>query len=154
MKVSAININQGQNFKGIWGGRSEEFGGNDTFSYSYVTYHYYPFADDTPEQIEEAYKKYPNTSFNLPWYETGGATFDSSESVYVHPKLPFTSKEYNEYKASNEKPIEEWSDAAKNVSTIFTSLGLIRFLNKADKAIYDYEHASFFKKLCRKLFKK
>ena len=84
----------------------------------------------------------------------GGAGMETREDVFVKPRLTFTEKQYNEYKAANNEPTEKWSDSVKSVGVALSALGLTMFLNKADFIKYEYEHAGYVKKLIMKLFKK
>ena len=153
MKIQAINNNLNQNFKGLWGGVYTLSNATDSFSYHYETHYYYPFADEKDAEIEAAKNRY-NSSFSVPWYQGAGIGLETREDVYVEPRLTFTEKQYNEYKAANNKPVEKWSESIKAVSIALSTLGLTSFLNKADAIKYEYEHAGYLKKLMMKLFRK
>ena len=108
MKISPISNSlyiknsqptQNQTFRGLWG--KEEFDVYDTLEFHSedTTLNYYPFKDETPEEIRAVENKYRSIEHHSP--TAGGisspVTTAGGTSVRVHKAIPFTKKEFSQY---------------------------------------------------------
>ena len=145
-------INPSQSFKGLWGGKYEFHHADDSIYCSETIYHYFPFKDESKDQIEFAKKKY-ESHYNAAWYEAGGTSISDHTFVYEHDRLPFTAEEFKQYREI-EEPKDSWPESIKLVSTALTTLGLFMHCNATDKKLLESNSfKNFFKKLLR-VFKK
>ena len=105
MKIYPINANQ-QQFRGLWGAETQRQ--NETHNYSQglecevgtdhviIEKDYYPFKDETPEDIEKNIKDFNKTE------RSAGGICDAVEYirervVNIKETIPLTAKKYQEY---------------------------------------------------------
>ena len=84
-------------FKGLWGEDTYYEQHDSTYDIEDTTCHYYPFKDESNEEIYRARDKYYRSGD----CRMGGGSDPhccySGVSVEVHEKLPFTAKEFKAY---------------------------------------------------------
>lgn len=124
MKISAVNnvyVNKNNmtRFKGLWGESKVETLSTPYYSYAQMadegtshtltTSFYYPFADETKEEINEIVKKHSgkDTSYardrdltppSSPWGSIDAVDYINEYKINVMPKLGFTAQQYEDYK--------------------------------------------------------
>ena len=91
---NGLKLAQSQpNFKGLWGKDYYENYSDREYQDEYIRHNYYPFSDETKEDIESVVRAHSN-------YDSSAAdVYDAvthviSESVIVNNALPFTSKDF------------------------------------------------------------
>ena len=84
------------NFKGLWGNESindnidyETFSGSET-----TNRHYYPFSDESSEEIQAIKEEFSKTSVN---HNGGQGSVYYYQNCYIKNKLPFTASEWAQY---------------------------------------------------------
>ena len=105
MKVYSINV-ANQQFKGLWGdtrrkqlesqyydGSQEIYVGND---HVLIEKDYYPFKDETPEQIEKVKKEFKASEAFDKEYD-GLATAFEEHVVNIKKCIPLTAQKYKDY---------------------------------------------------------
>lgn len=119
-KIYQFQKNSSNSFKGLWG-RSESMAyAGDPVSNTIIVKHYYPFKDESKENIEKIVKQ---NSFH---FEADNTYNDISVKTHT---LPFSEKEYNVY--MSKKVIEgSQSEPAKSIESYLKQNGLKEFLNK------------------------
>ena len=90
---------QQQNVKGLWG--EYEFDIFDTSEYHFedTREHYYPFKDETKQEIQSVVDKYSSSGYDTPTPQNipSPVTTGRSTTVWVHDAIPFTKKEFAQY---------------------------------------------------------
>ena len=105
MKIYSINACQ-QQFKGLWGDERYETKSSPDFSWGLECYtgtshtvteqDYYPFKDETPEQIEKVRKDYDKYERKTGEYDNA-VTYITESILIVKEALPVTAKRYQDY---------------------------------------------------------
>ncbi len=98
MNISPIN--NSQSFKGLWGKVSETGDVSAHNCIRFVTKDYYPFKDETPEEISNV-ERFNKKHYEAQWFETGGINVREDVSVETKRPLNFTKNEFEKYKLSN-----------------------------------------------------
>ena len=95
MNISKINIAYNNSFKGLWGETKYKTDIDTVMNIqkSVETKYYYPFADESPEEISSIVKS--NTNARM---YTANKNYSLKECKVGVP-LPFTKQEYEKYKA-------------------------------------------------------
>ena len=129
---------QQQSFSGLWG--KEETTVNDSTYYDaaqnvdFGTYtsilqkEYYPFLDETEQDIEKVEKKYNKRLAYRPATDSDPSSSEHYQVVKIMPKLPVTAAEYNAYVAR-----ELLSKQELQVEDKLKGANLQRFLNVPPK---------------------
>ena len=90
---------QNQTFKGLWG--KNDFDVYDTLEFHSedTTLNYYPFKDETMEEISAIRDKYSRIDSYSPTAQgiSSPVTNAGGTSVRVHEAIPFTKKEFSQY---------------------------------------------------------
>lgn len=98
MKIASITsnyTNQAQSFKGLWGRTSKNIDIDSVLGVPshYVTYYYYPYLDETAEEIKEVVRQ--NSSADM--IDINGQSKYIVKFCNVCTTLPFTRKDFDEY---------------------------------------------------------
>jgi len=110
MKILPINIAKQQitntGFKGLWGKTINNDRTESEYNISETIYEYYPFADETKEQIEKVKNENSRYKEDLPGKGLVPNPWPYIDSVIVSvmAALPFTAKEFMNY-TLNKLPI-------------------------------------------------
>ena len=103
MKILPVSLSQQytnfHSFKGLWGKKTYDSHTESEYYISDTRYEYYPFSDETEEQIKTVKEKTENYKQSVPgqgfvadpWPHIDGII------VTVMAALPFTSKEFTDY---------------------------------------------------------
>ena len=105
MKVSPIS------FSGLMGGGKFIRGRNEYGDYTHITLAYYPFQDESKQQIDEFVSEYSHNIKNEPTTYRDDTNMEhiagkgdiSVRVVDVKERLPFTSEEYDLYQKEPDK---------------------------------------------------
>ena len=102
MKITPIksfnsNLTQMNSFKGLWGKESHEYVDDYYEMSDYYDYEYYPFADETQEDIEKVKKNHQYYKSEVSKLVAEPINHVYSIVVTVMSALPFTSKDFNDY---------------------------------------------------------
>ncbi len=107
MKISAVSNNS---FKGLWAKKINHVESRPN-NHEYI-YHYYPFKDESREEIAKAVESvYFRSFFSAPKKDSQGYELgEYIDRVHVHKKLDITKEEASEYlenhrKYSADKPL-------------------------------------------------
>ncbi|MBR1776024.1 hypothetical protein IJ750_02990 [bacterium] len=120
MQIQPIN-NFNNSFKGLWG--KDDIIGADKLR------HYYPFSNETPEQIEEIRKKY---TFSRPDANLEGMVLNYSDTMtVVEKKLPFTESDWIDF---NVRQAEMAKTKIRLIKKTLKSFGLKHYLEKIKTA--------------------
>ena len=96
MKIVPVQNSNNTNFKGLWGTPEKRSGGNEFCFFDQTILHYYPFKNESEEEIDKIVKE-NSEEFVIKRFEAGDTTGESYRYVQVHEKLPFTRQEYRAY---------------------------------------------------------
>lgn len=106
MKISAIksnytSMNRTQSFNGLWGRTSNNIDIDAVLGIPshYVTFYYYPFSDESVEDIQKVVKE--NSSAYMK--DINGQSKYIVRSCNVCTTLPFSKIEYEEYSSAGER---------------------------------------------------
>ena len=131
--MQVLQINNSQNFKGLWGKNKELMSGDGDVWFIEKTESYHPFKDETINEINKAKKQHSYNSCNS-WAEYGYNFVYDIKKVQEEKRLPFTQQEFNSYKATKKgaKVPEELSNP---IEKELVRLELYKYLNNAKEYI-------------------
>ena len=93
-QINEMNSNSVRNFRGLWGEEKRTTNYDNTMGYETTDRFYYPFLDESSDEIKKVQEKYTKNSVN---YNGGQYTIDYFEKCHVNDKLRFTKSEWEQY---------------------------------------------------------
>mgnify|MGYP006955106100 CR=1 FL=1 len=94
MNVSPINFSKSPNFNGLWGVEKKSSIYDDTMGYQITERYYFPFKDETNEEIKAIKEKFNNRSNNF----HGGQFYEEFNNICnIEDKLGFTKQHWEQY---------------------------------------------------------
>ena len=93
-QINGMNSNSSMNFRGLWGKEKVVTNYDETMGYETTDRFYYPFMDESADDIKKIQEKYTKNSVN---YNGGQYTMDYFERCHINKKLRFTKSEWEQY---------------------------------------------------------
>ena len=93
-QIAGINSNSSMNFRGLWGEEKVLKEYDSTSGMETTDKFYYPFLDESSDEIKKVQEKYTNHSVN---YNGGQYTIDYYDRCNVKDRLRFTKSEWERY---------------------------------------------------------
>ena len=103
------NKNVNPAFKGLWGTPTFNTVRDDIHETHYTSFKYYPFKDESDEDIAKIRKErsWSRHYLNENWRSHSDPQCIHERSIVdVREKLPFTTQEFNDYKNNNLVPLD------------------------------------------------
>ena len=94
MNVSPINFSNSPNFNGLWGVEKKSSIYDDRMGYQTTERYYFPFKDETNEEIKAIMENFNNSSHNF----HGGQFYEEFNNICkIEDKLGFTKQHWEQY---------------------------------------------------------
>lgn len=145
-------INNTQSFKGLWGQSKEAISGADDVWLHEKTKFYYPFKDETKEEIKKVKIAHRFTNCEL-WPDYGHSFVNNVVKVEAEEPLNFTKQEFQNYKKSKIGAMVP-EEVSNPIEKELVKLGLYKYLNNAHEYMLELEVRNTLSYKARQLFNK